>query len=166
MVHSVHRACCYNYDTIAFRRRRWKQKEERVTYLESETRIYVRWFIELRKRNDTLPDTKNKATKNVKSIRTTKALCTSYSSAKYLRYEKCQKLLLLTPRPLPSSHDGNTQWALDDDDFLPGEDLGTYKTVTASLQGRHIHPWSRNRDLPHGRSMVLSAGSRVPTEIS
>jgi len=100
----------------------------------------ARWFIELKKRDDTLPDTKNKATNNVKSIRTTKALCTSHSSAKYLRYEKCKKLSLLTPRPLTSSHDGNTQRALDDDDFLPGGGLGTYKTVTASLQGPHIHP--------------------------
>jgi hypothetical protein len=69
------------------------------------------------KLDDTLPDTKNKTTDNVKSIRTTKALCIPYSSAKYLRYEKFKKLLLLTPRPLPSSHDGNTQLALDDDDF-------------------------------------------------
>jgi len=127
----------------------WTQKKERE-----------------RERDGTLPDTKNKATNNVKSIRTTKALCTSHSSAKYLHYEKCKKLSLLTHRPLLSSHDGNTQRALNDDDFLPGEDLGTYKTVTASLQGPHINPWSRNRDLPHGRSMVLSAGSQVPTEIS
>jgi hypothetical protein len=102
--------------------------------------MYVRWFIELRKRDDTIPDTKNKPTNSVKSIRTTRALCISYSSAKYLHYEKCKKPLLLTPRPLPSSHDGNTQRDLDDDDFLPGEDLGAYKTVTASLQGPHIHP--------------------------
>lgn len=119
-----------------------------------------------KKKRETLPDTKNEATNNVKSIRTTKALCTSYSSAKYLRYEKCKKLSLLTLRPLPSSHDGNTQRVLDDDVFMPDGDLGTYTTVTASLQGPHIHPRSRNRDLPHGRSMVLPAGSQVPTETS
>ena len=166
MVHSVHRACCYNSNRMASRSRRWKQKEERVTYLASETSIYLRWFIEFRKRDDTLSDTKNKTTNNVKSIRTTKALSISYAFAKYLRYEKWKKLSQLTPRPMSSSHDCNIQRALDDDNFLPGEDLGTYKTVTASLQGPNIHPWSRNRDLPHGRSMVLSAGSQVPKEIS
>jgi hypothetical protein len=115
MVHSVHRACCYDSDTMASRSRR-KQTKQHVTYLESETRIYVRWVIELRTRNETLPDTKNKITNNVKSIFTTKALRVSYASAKYRRYEKCKKLLLMTPRPLPCSHDGHTQRALDDDD--------------------------------------------------
>lgn len=69
-----------------------KTEEQRVTYLESETRIHVTWFIELRKRDDTLPDTKNKITNNVKSRHTTEALRVSYSSAKYLRYERRKKL--------------------------------------------------------------------------
>lgn len=77
----------YNSDTMASRSRRWKQKEQHVTYLESETRIYVRWVIELRTRVETLPDTKNKITNNVKSIFTTKALRVSYTSAKYLLWE-------------------------------------------------------------------------------
>ena len=161
MVHSVHRAWRYNSDTMASRSRRWKQKEERVTYLESEMRIYeVRkvvywtqktgWYTSWHQEQDNKQCEVHRYYKSVRHLLFVRKIFALWEMQEgFTVYPQATALFARWEHPV-----GSRWWR-----FLPGEDLGTYKTVTASLQGPHIHPWSRNGDLPHGRSMALTAGS-------